>query len=251
VRTGSRPVSDQFVERLAERRSAIRRVRLRTVAVVALVLALVAGGVYVVFYSPVLAVDEEQIEVTGAGDLVDAQEVHELAAAHTGEPLARVDTGALTEQIGALVGVLEVHVRRDWPRGLEVVITPREPVAGVPADEGYLILDDQAVELATQDEPPQELPVVDVPLDSEGSAAALQAVVAVLGDLPADLFTEVAVASAASADQVEFELAGGQQVIWGSAEESELKAEVLQTLLQVPAAVYDVSAPRNPITRES
>ena len=40
-------------------------------------------------------------------------------------------------------------------------------------------------------------------------------------------------------------------MVWGSADESETKAEVLETLLAtVQAQVYDVSAPDSPTTRQ-
>ena len=45
-------------------------------------------------------------------------------------------------------------------------------------------------------------------------------------------------------------LKDGREVVWGSAEESETKAEVLATLLAtVQAQVYDVSVPSKPTTR--
>ena len=40
----------------------------------------------------------------------------------------------------------------------------------------------------------------------------------------------------------------GATVKWGDATESDLKAAVLQTLRQVGASTYDVSAPRSPVT---
>ena len=54
-------------------------------------------------------------------------------------------------------------------------------------------------------------------------------------------------------DTVHLVLADGAQVEWGSADDTALKARVLQTLRAAPAsagaAVYDVSAPTMPITR--
>jgi cell division protein FtsQ len=39
-------------------------------------------------------------------------------------------------------------------------------------------------------------------------------------------------------------------VLWGSAEQGELKAQVLAALLQRRAGVYDVSAPELPTTQQ-
>ncbi len=58
--------------------------------------------------------------------------------------------------------------------------------------------------------------------------------------------------TAATADDVTLELAGGAQVVWGSAEDSALKATVLAALMRAapPDTVsqYDVSAPSSPVT---
>lgn len=243
-------VSTQLAQRLAERRRALRRMRLRTVAIVTGVVAAVAAVVYLVAFSPALALRAEEVQVLGAGDLVDTAALTEVTDAYAGEPLVRLSTGDLADQAGEVTGVLDAKVSRQWPRGLQVHITPREPVAAVPHEDGYLVLDAQAVELDLTDEPLDGLPVVDVEVGSDSAAAALDAVVTVLGELPPELFDEVAGAGASSSHQVELELADGSQVVWGSAEEGELKASVLSTLRQVPAGVYDVSAPRHPITRD-
>ena len=89
---------------------------------------------------------------------------------------------------------------------------------------------------------------MDVPLGEEDTAAALTAVLEVLDALPEDLLADVAQASAPSPNRVSFELPDGIEVFWGSSAENALKVEVLQTLRQVEATGYDVSAPRAPIT---
>src|SRR5690625_16670 len=243
-------VSTQLSERLAERRRALRRMRWRTVAVVTAVVLAVAAAVYVVAFSPVLALRADAVEIRGATDVVDTGAVTDILAAHEGEPLVRLSTTTLAAQVEDVTGVLTAEVRRQWPGGIAVQITPRVPVATVPDGEEYLVLDAEAVQLARVAEPREDLPVVEVDVDSDAAAPALQSAVTVLGQLPQELFDEVGAVAAASPDQVELELADGALVVWGSAEENDLKAAVLTTLRQVPAGVYDVSAPRHPITRD-
>ncbi|WP_052436681.1 cell division protein FtsQ/DivIB [Georgenia sp. SUBG003] len=123
------------------------------------------------------------------------------------------------------------------------------PVASAPAGGGWVLLDDDGVQVTTVPEAPGDLPEVTVPLStSDETAQALDAVLTVLGVLPPDLLGQVAEAGAESADRVTLTLADGATVRWGSAEESELKAEVLLVLRQQPAGVYDVSVPRSPTT---
>ena len=99
---------------------------------------------------------------------------------------------------------------------------------------------------------PAGLPEIDAPLDDQG-ARALDAALVLLNALPADLHAQVAEVSAPTRDAVRMTLRDGVVVEWGSSEEAALKVRVLQTLRAVPenagVTVYDVSAPRLPVTR--
>ena len=58
------------------------------------------------------------------------------------------------------------------------------------------------------------------------------------------------VRGATTIDQISLVLKDGRTVIWGSADESDTKAEVLATLLAtVQAGTYDVSVPSKPTTK--
>ncbi|HIZ37118.1 MAG TPA: FtsQ-type POTRA domain-containing protein [Candidatus Ruania gallistercoris] len=241
-------VTAQFAERLAERRAAVRRLRWRSLALIAAGVLLLVGLGYVVLFSSLLALRGGEIEVTGTNQIVSEEEVLAVVTAAEGTPLARVDTAGLAGDLTTIVGVREAHLERNWPHGLQVVIEPRVPVAVVQDGEAYAVLDGDGVELSRSDEPAEDLPVVDVPLGEEDTAAALTAVLEVLDALPEDLLADVAQASAPSPNRVSFELPDGIEVFWGSSAENALKVEVLQTLRQVEATGYDVSAPRAPIT---
>ena len=70
--------------------------------------------------------------------------------------------------------------------------------------------------------------------------------------LPSDLAARVDHVEVQTIDQITLVLRDGRQVLWGSAEQSELKARVLPELLAAQRAqVYDVSVPESPITRPS
>lgn len=236
--------------RLAERRRALRRMRLRTMALVTVALAALAGVVYLTAFSPVLALRTEDVRIAGASEWVDTASVWEVVSARDGEPLLLLHTGELVQQVEQITGVRSATVHREWPNGLRVQITPRVPIATVAGAEGYLVLDAEAVQLDVTAAPRDDLPLIDVEVGEDSTAARLTAVVTVLSELPQDLLDEVEGVGAISVDHVEMELDDGSLVVWGSAEENELKAQVLATLRQVPAGMYDVSAPRHPITRD-
>jgi cell division protein FtsQ len=245
----SAAVSTGLAARLAEKAAADRRLLLRRIGITLGVVALVAGLVWVVLFSPLLALDGERIELEGVGGHVDPALVRAAVEPETGTPLLRVRTSEVADRVASVPAVEEAQVARSWPHGLIVTVVPRVPVAAAPAGGAWVLLDDDGVQVTTVPEAPADLPEVTVPLStSDETAPALDAVLTVLGALPADLLGQVAQAGAESADHVTLTLADGATVRWGGAEESELKAEVLLVLRQQPAGVYDVSVPRSPTT---
>jgi cell division protein FtsQ len=220
--------------------------------------SLVAVGVaavaaWVLFFSALLALDPAQVRLSGQGSVVDPAAVRAVVETRAGTPLPRLDTVDLRRDLLDVPGVRAAEVTRVWPRGLDVRVVSREPVAAVQrAGGGFTLLDPEAVPVGRVDAPPAGLPIIAVPLDDPGSRAAL-AVLTVLRGLPDELLVQVTSASAQSQDTVHLVLADGAQVEWGSADEIALKVRVLQTLRAAEpsrgAAVYDLSAPTMPITR--
>ncbi|GAB2683364.1 cell division protein FtsQ/DivIB [Thalassiella azotivora] len=240
-------VSRTSVRRFAERAREERRRVLRRVGWVLAASVVLAAAAWVLLWSPWLAVDEVSVQGT---ERVAPAEVQQAASSAVGVPLARVDLGAVEDDVRGLVRVLDATVERDWPSGLRVRVVERRPVAVVPAGEGALdVVDGEGVVLESVNEPPAGLPLVQVDVATAGPRTVVEAV-AVLTAMPPALRGRVTTLSAASRDSVTLELADGSQVVWGSAEDSELKAMVLEVLLQRPAEVYDVSAPDTPVTRD-
>lgn len=236
----------------AAKARARRRVLWVRLASLAGAVALLALAGWIVLFSPVLALEPESVEVTGAGPYVDVAEVVAASAAQAGTPLPRVDTAAVREQVEAMPGVAEATVNRAFPRGLAVTVVPREPVALVPQGEEsvQLVATDGVVIAATPPgEAPVGLPVLAVDLATPNAADSVNEVLTVLSAVPPELLQQIAQAGASGPRSVTFQLADGAEVLWGSAQESELKAAVLLTLLQVGASTYDVSEPETPITR--
>ncbi len=243
-------ITDQLGDRIAERQRARRRLRVRAVVIAAVITLVLAGGGYLALASPVLALRADDVTVAGTNTIVSDDDVMALVEPLEGEPLLRLDTRGLREDLRSVTGVLDAGVERDFPHGLTIAITPRVPVASVEEDGGYVMLDAEGVELGSTDDPVDGIPTVEVPVGTADTADALTAVLAALEAMSeAGLLEQVSAASASSAYEVELTLAEGATVLWGSAEDSELKAAVLGELLAVDAQVYDVSAPLSPITR--
>ncbi len=204
------------------------------------------------FFSPLFALDPDQVRVTGEGTTVDVGEVRDAVTAEAGVPLPRLDTVGLREEILAMNAVKDVRITRSWPDGLAVALTSREPVAAVPQPgDVYALMDAEGVRVATVEKVPKGLPAIVTSLSDAGAGKrALDAALAVLGALPAELASDVKTVSAATQDDVRTTLSDGRVIRWGSGAEVPLKTKVAQTLLRAEptATTIDVSSPGLPVT---
>lgn len=233
-----------------------RRTVLLTAAGVAAVLALVMA---VALFSPVLAVKSVVFE----GNKLVAQDTLDKALAPVmGKPLPQVTGAQVSSLLEPVIQVKGARIEARPPSTLVVHLVERVPVALLKNGEEYLLVDPDGVQLGSTTDPAS----VSLPLIDGGKAAIGQdtftAMTAVLANLPQSILSQLANATAKSPDAVELKLVDGRSVIWGNAGDMELKAQVLQALLNappptpeagkpvpVPAQVFDVSAPRHPVTR--
>lgn len=238
-----------LADRRAEQARDQRHRRTRVVLYLAAAASLLAVVVYIVVGSSLLALDPQESTIGGQGPDTDVVAVEAIVQDHAETPLLLLDVNALAQEISEVTGVRQVVVIRDWPQAVVVEIEPRLAVANVVADSGFEIVDDQGHWLAHVDEPRAGLPQVDIPLAEDSTEARLQATLEVLGNLPQPLLEQVVTAGAGDNNWVQLNLTESRTVVWGSAEDGELKAAVLATLLGVTASEYDVSAPLAPVTR--
>jgi cell division protein FtsQ len=210
-----------------------------------LVLAVVGGAVYAVGFSSWLAV--EQIDVSGA-QTIDASDVRARSGIEVGDPLVAVDLDAAERRIGALAPVRSVSVTRQWPHGILVSIEERVPIAVVEIGTRLRGMDADGVVFRDYKKAPPGLPRVETSIGT--TSEALKEAAKVISALPSDLTLRVDHVRVETVDQISLVLKDGRVVIWGSADDSDTKAEVLATLLEtVQAETYDVSVPSKPTTR--
>lgn len=245
--TGSTPVVDETTirsrRRFARRQWARRWLSWRPVLAVLLVIALVVGGTWLVFFSSVLAV--QVVEVEGARTLGEA-EVRAVAGVPDGEPLARVDLDAIEARVEALAVVRSAEVTRLWPDGVRISLEERVAIAVVEIGGRIRGMDADGVVFRDYAKAPPALPRVRTAAETGNDA--LQEAAQVVAALPADISSRVDYVSVATIDQIELVLRDGRTVTWGSAEDSDQKAAVLVRLLEQPAQHYDVSVPGNATT---
>ncbi|WP_332762782.1 cell division protein FtsQ/DivIB [Pseudarthrobacter sp.] len=229
-----------------------KRLRRNILVTLGTVLALVCALLAAAIFSPALAVGT--VSVSGTR-LVTTEQVQAALEPLKGKPLPQISDEEVSHLLAPLVQIKSVSTQARPPSGLVVQVLERVPVALVKQGEQYQLVDVDGVVLASPADPATvALPVIDGGAGTIGKDL-FQATAAVLGALPLDVLSKLSNASAQSVDAVELKLVDGQTIIWGNAGEKELKAKVLEALLKVPAdpknpvRVYDVSAPRHPVTR--
>ncbi len=249
-------------ERPRKERAPLTRARklLYTASALAIIAVLY---VVLVFFSPLLAT--QKITVRGAS-LLETTQVEQKLEPLRGVPLTRIDEKKVRELIGQDNVIRSVQVESRPPHELVVTLKERTAVAVVKQGDTYHTVDSDGVSLlesATQ--PDTSVPLVRFSGDDPQTSAEFRTISTALSAMPSELLAQVTEASATSTSSITLTLRDNTTVQWGTAEESELKAKVLLSLRQAIAkraqeeksseaqtqkvTVYDVSAPRVPVTR--
>ena len=232
--------------RFAARAAQVRRRPWRVAAWLAGGFALLAGGVWLVQFSPVLAARSVRVEGVPPGAVT---EIIHRAAVPMGTPMARVDTAAIAERVIATATLAEVSVDRSWPSTIVITASPRVPVLAVRNPQGQVqVVDSQGVAYATVSAPPKGVPLINT-VESPPSTETLRAGLTVLRALSPSQRGRVTNVIVSGANMVTLKL-GAVTVVWGGASEPELKVRVLTALLgRKGFGTIDVSAPSTPVTR--
>jgi cell division protein FtsQ len=208
--------------------------------------------VLVLSFSPILAI--KAVSVSGNVLVSDAKVQQALEPLH-GVPLSRVGTGRVMELLAGQPAVKDAIVQAEAPNTLQVQIVEFVPVAVLLEGKKRSLVGPEGQVLATlaaKDKP--KLPTIRSSKVTK-DPKVFSMLTRVLSELPDKLLANVDHATATSKDFVELKLNDGQLVIWGNAQDSALKTQVLEALLgapkdkKAPIKVYDISSPRHPVAR--
>jgi cell division protein FtsQ len=230
-------------QRFARRQWRRRWLAWRYVVAGLLVVALVVGGAWLVYFSNVLTV--QRVDVQGQ-HLLSRQQVLTTAKVPAGEQLARLDVGAIAARLRSLAEVRTVDVSREWPDAVQIVIQERVAVAVIEIGGRLRGLDAEGVVFTEYKKAPPGLPRISS--TSATSPDALREAATVVSALPKELAAMVDHVEVLTVDQITLVLKDQRIVVWGSADDSALKADVLLKLLRQPGRIYDVSVPGQPTT---
>ncbi|MEP9365548.1 FtsQ-type POTRA domain-containing protein [Nocardioides sp. CN2-186] len=238
-----RDTAERSRRRFARRQWARRWITWKPVVAVLLVLALVVGGLWLVYFSSYLSV--QGVQVTGVHQLT-ASEVRSAAAVPDGDSLATLDLNRIRTRVEAMAPVQSADVSRQWPDQVLIEVQERQAIAVVDIGGTLHGMDAEGVVFVDYDKAPAGLPRVETTADT--GTDALREGALVVAALPTELAAKVDHVDVATVDEISLVLRDGREVVWGSADQSELKAEVLASLLGHKAQKFDVSVPGTPTT---
>lgn len=228
-----------------------RRRRRAIIATVAAVGVLLVAALAAAIWLPALRLQE--VTVSGH-DYVEEDQVRSGVEARLGDSVLLLPTTTLAEELTEVPGVRSAEVERRWPDGAHVTVTEREPLAAVTGPDGSsAVLDEDGVELPDPAGEGDDLVPLKIDPASGDPDGAAQAMVEVLAGLPDPLREALVEVTAASRSDVTLDLSledgETKTVVWGDAQDAELKAEVVQVLISESGTVIDVSSPVAPVTR--
>ncbi len=231
--------------RIRNKRRQTRLRRIRGAVIGVAVLAVLAGGLWVVGFSPLFAVTT--VEVNGT-KLLSADSVRQAAMVPVGSSVALAEPEPIAKRVGAIAEVKSVTVRRTWPNTITIDVTERSAVYALKSSVAgeFWLVDADGVTFHTVKATPKGTLVAQSDTTDIKVLADTATVVAAIPDKLRKCVLSLRVVSA---DDITLVLSGNAKVVWGGASDSKLKGQVAEALLSVKASVYDVSSPTAPVTR--
>jgi cell division protein FtsQ len=214
------------------------------------ILAVTAALIAIAVFSPILALREIRVEGTTR---LDPAVVTEAVSGQLGTPLALIDENRIRDELGQFTSIRSYVTELVPPGTLVIHIVERTPLGVIATPNGFDVVDAAGVVLESSPARPDSLPLLQV--DEAGAeGTGFEAMVEVLIALPPGVLAQVESIVARTRDDVTLTLVGsGQRVVWGSAADSERKADILAALLERFATAgpgeYDVSAPGSAVFR--
>lgn len=237
-------------ERDEVRRFTLRSRRRRTILSICLgAVALLIAFVLIGAFSPLMAL--RHIEVRGA-DRISENDIVQALDDQMGRPLTLIDNAEVRQVLGTFPLIRSYSTEARPPDTLVIRLVERTPLAVLKTSQSFQLVDQAKVVIEETAKRPDGYPLITTATGDAGDTG-FTAAVAVLVSLPGQLRATVDTVNGGTRDDVTLTLTGGTRVVWGSAEDSELKAVVLAQLMKktAPESVteYDVSSPGSAVVR--
>jgi len=147
-------------------------------------------AVFILFKSPVF--DVKKIEVRGNRQ-VSKEKIIISSGLHTGVNIFKVNLKEARTNLGALPVFKDVRLERDFPGRIVITVKERHPVAMLPGESGFIVIDAEKVYIRKSQVVINNLPVITgIDITSAGPGEVvegngLQIALEVIGELPEEL----------------------------------------------------------------
>lgn len=206
--------------------------------------ALFVFGMWLFYFSSVFALESLVVEGVRTVNPADVGQRADLGA---GTPLARVNPDDVESRVMGIPAIESVQVSRRWPNIIVITVVERDRVATMKDGDRWATLDARGYAFDFTKKKPQGLPVVEAP-----DGPARTAAIAVAASLPPELASKIKKVSADTPDNVILTTSSGVTVAWGTSDQNELKAKILQALLaRTKHKWIDVRIPTTPTSAQS
>jgi cell division protein FtsQ len=247
----STPALDPFGQHRFE---LIKRKHRKTMAKTALIVSLIVLSAlvqYLVFFSPIFALDANAISITGTSKYFKIEQIENEANKWIGTPLPRLNVDKFTQSLESINGVLSAVVARNWPRGVHITIIGSTPIAYREIDQQYLLYDANANLLGTSQELIEGLTKIEI--GSTQSTPIIQAVINLRNVLDDFYLERLEYIGAETNVTVTLYLTEGYQVFLGDDSQLDKKLAIARKILEQTAQksqkIVDVSSPISPVLR--
>lgn len=254
----TRPKVVNFAIRQKEQHKAHLRYMLRNTAIGVGVLAVIIAIVWLLFFSPVLRLQADRIDISGYNEWVSEQTIRDIADKQAGKSLLLVSTGSIEQQLSQIPGVSSAKASKQFPNGMEVSVEAQRPAAMLKAkgSDQLTAVDNQARILNSVDKQSVAgIPVIEVDnVEQAVKQRTVQSAVHILNALPESMRKDITAVKAQTQDSVSTTFSNGITVVWGDDQNLELKIAIVDKIMNDPNVIGDkkqinVSAPARPIIK--
>ncbi|KQB85224.1 cell division protein FtsQ/DivIB [Corynebacterium oculi] len=220
-----------------------RRITPRLLLIIAAaLLVLIAGAAAVLWTQPVLKVGA--VEITGTRH-VPVEQVREVSGVTEGQNLVRVNESAAATEVARLDWVESVTVSRSLPSTVRIEVTEHTPVLFTREGDQALLIDAHGQAFAYGDPPEGTVEATGEGITGEAADPEMvRTLVEAVNAIDPGVRAQVASVSVPNQWEIEFRLADGRTVYWGSLEDYRDKALAMRTVLTREGQRWDVSNPR-------
>lgn len=203
------------------------------------VLAVAGAITWAVQTSSAALVSSVEVQVANR-DMV--RNISNVAAIDVGERITDLNLVAAAARVTQLPQVRSAEVSRRWPDRIVISVELRRPIGWLRETDQVRYID----ETGEKYDPAVSTPKPGLAQFEAREDRLLAASATAYQYLPESQKQKLSKITAQSSSNIRFSLTNGVTIIWGSADRSPRKAEVLSVLLQRKAKIYDVSAPDLP-----